>query len=1029
MAAAFCAEQDAHLPDPSYGFLDWFLRQYLYNHRIPSVWIRLPPHLGSPEETSGAFLNWRVDADPSLHHTALTTSGWIYEDHNVTKTFVICQKSVKVPEAALQVSKVTGIVRVEVRPSDTSTVGLPRCYVNGRQVWVSQIYNRSTIQDAVMKVDGNTQGYYECWVWVNSPLRLIKSNVLLYTRADTLIFSVTVADHSQYNPVLHDATFDTKASFLSHPCVDNFLKQLRESLTNASFHVTANNLYYSPEDQTDALLLHFHVEFEFIQGYMRLTEDEASGKVAAALKQLSDTPCRAISVKSTMGCYKETQKEQGESNMNLTWPATQGAVVLLPKELCVTEESDPVIRECLGDFVRGYHWGIRSGECTDHPLNVTRKLWQINQVASPSDPADLAALTAQGDSLTAADVHFVAQKINYLSHESLVWQNDLDYIVETLNNVMEAEDSVFGEVQRVLNTSSILMQAFENISLSVQLPRSRGDQPLRSDRKLVSVERLDLVPNSSIIGYQAYRKDEKKEDALLVKEEEEEEDEEEEEVVRTGSEASWKRSKVTIILPGNLTQQIAEETAILNGSKDGDTPGSKVQIMFAVYRNSKLFQDNISFPNHTVDGHIIQATYGGRNVAQLEHPVKIYFKMGSSRNYSKCVFWDFKKNEGHGGWSTAGCWSGGRHGDHWQCLCSHLTCFAQLVNFDEEGVGDMHMVILDVISLIGCLLSIVSLLLVLATFFLFQKWRRRLNNKILANLAFAILCSLVVFLAGIDQTLFPLVCRGVAVALHYFILASFGWMLVEAVHQYLKFVKVVGTYIPRFIWKASVCAWGMPFVPIIAVLVYDSTLYDSNREDKICWMSSTAFRYAFVPPLAITMTINIVLFVRIIHATTCGRVRVTSTLSERQLHLTQLRMVISVFFLLGFTWVFGLLTFWQPNLVFSYLFCISNTLQGFFIFLFYVFRERDSRRLWRDFLSVISKGSSASEAGNSFPTPRYSDQPSRPLNNSNSVSYNQHGDVCFNPRGPRWDVVRGSIRSARTVSTLTHSRNSMSPVE
>ena len=31
MAAAFCAEQDAHLPDPSYGFLDWFLRQYLYN--------------------------------------------------------------------------------------------------------------------------------------------------------------------------------------------------------------------------------------------------------------------------------------------------------------------------------------------------------------------------------------------------------------------------------------------------------------------------------------------------------------------------------------------------------------------------------------------------------------------------------------------------------------------------------------------------------------------------------------------------------------------------------------------------------------------------------------------------------------------------------------------------------------------------------------------------------------------------------------------------------------------------------------
>ena len=113
-----------------------------------------------------------------------------------------------------------------------------------------------------------------------------------------------------------------------------------------------------------------------------------------------------------------------------------------------------------------------------------------------------------------------------------------------------------------------------------------------------------------------------------------------------------------------------------------------------------------------------------------------------------------------------------------------------------------------------------------------------------------------------DQTWNNILCRGISVALHYFILATFGWMLVEAVHQYLKFVKVVGTYIPRFLWKASVCAWGLPILPILVVLVYDSTLYDyDNGSDghMICWMSSQAFIYTFLPPLIATMFIKTIL--------------------------------------------------------------------------------------------------------------------------------------------------------------------------
>ena len=139
------------------------------------------------------------------------------------------------------------------------------------------------------------------------------------------------------------------------------------------------------------------------------------------------------------------------------------------------------------------------------------------------------------------------------------------------------------------------------------------------------------------------------------------------------------------------------------------------QLVFVVYRNSKQFHDNSSFPNHTVDGHIIQAVYGSRSIAHLQEPVKIYFKTSRAGNSSMCVFWDFEMNDGRGGWSTEGCWSDGRHGDYVLCLCSHLTCFAHLVNFDEEIVGRVHEIILDTISIIGCVLSIISLLLVLVT--------------------------------------------------------------------------------------------------------------------------------------------------------------------------------------------------------------------------------------------------------------------------------------------------------------------------
>jgi len=79
---------------------------------------------------------------------------------------------------------------------------------------------------------------------------------------------------------------------------------------------------------------------------------------------------------------------------------------------------------------------------------------------------------------------------------------------------------------------------------------------------------------------------------------------------------------------------------------------------------------------------------------------------------------------------------------------------------------------------------------------------------VLVNLSVAMLCSSILFLVGIERVESYGGCIVVSVLLHYFILVSFMWMLVEGVLQYLRFVKVLGTYIPKFMIKSMIPAWG-----------------------------------------------------------------------------------------------------------------------------------------------------------------------------------------------------------------------------
>ena len=44
----------------------------------------------------------------------------------------------------------------------------------------------------------------------------------------------------------------------------------------------------------------------------------------------------------------------------------------------------------------------------------------------------------------------------------------------------------------------------------------------------------------------------------------------------------------------------------------------------------------------------------------------------------------------------------------------------------------------------------------------------------------------------------------------YFLLVYLSWTMVEALHIYLKLVKVFGSDVPHYMLKSAVFAWGVP---------------------------------------------------------------------------------------------------------------------------------------------------------------------------------------------------------------------------
>ncbi|XP_040891297.1 adhesion G-protein coupled receptor G2-like isoform X2 [Toxotes jaculatrix] len=335
-----------------------------------------------------------------------------------------------------------------------------------------------------------------------------------------------------------------------------------------------------------------------------------------------------------------------------------------------------------------------------------------------------------------------------------------------------------------------------------------------------------------------------------------------------------------------------------------------------------------------------------KSISGLQERVNITMNLTTAINDNQtvpiCVFYNFLSDE----YSNNGCLTLWVHGqDNITCSCDHLTYFGVLVVSEIPSPEDQE--ILTYISVIGCGLSLFSLVITVLLFFTNRKLRGDVSMRIHISLVFAlILLNLHFLLSQIVTEQSPSgVCLYIAISLHYSLLASFTWMALEGFHIYLLLVRVFNIYVRRYVLKLSVVGWGIPAVIVSLVAIIDIKSYrnfvlDPPNSTSICFVTGTAKTVTVVGALFLVFTSNVILIGMAIRRVLSLRQRTEGNIGTTKRDICTLLGVSTLF---GVAWGLAFFSFGYLNTTGLYLFCILNSLQGFFIFLWFVMSLRKNR--------------------------------------------------------------------------------------
>jgi len=504
-------------------------------------------------------------------------------------------------------------------------------------------------------------------------------------------------------------------------------------------------------------------------------------------------------------------------------------------------------------------------------------------------------------------------------------------LVNVTSNLMDTETEIIVDAQSKYETSKKLLLAVQK--LADEIPLNNGTKVYTAVRKNIGISISIINMRSSTTGVAV-------------------------EGFRT---SLFGYNNVTL---KNANKQVVPDTAIVHfflpPSLFKRVPSNISRISAFIYDNVKLFLTSKNLSNSAlVNSKVMSTSVKGVKFVDLppedELRSAFYPTNPTLIGSPKCVFWNFTLSD----WSKMGCRYAGEIAGFTRCRCNHFTNFAVLLSVGSVPLTKEKHLAINIITYIGCGISLAALFITLLTFLLFRKTLlTRSPPKVHLCLSISMSCILVALIIGMNAK-HKAICQAASLFIHYSVISSFLWMGAEAYNLYLHFVKIFNAHRDHLLRNMMLICWGIP-VLIVGITAGATKLenYTSRAgSELICMINGIPFYVTYLAPILVIITANFIVMIL-----TFRKVFEKSAATKKnQLDASKrLRIIVSCSVLMGVTWILGVFAIGELTFTFQLLFTIFNSLQGLFIFIFYCAMNKEAVVEWKRVFGIAASESSSS---------------------------------------------------------------------
>ncbi|CAH1974577.1 unnamed protein product [Acanthoscelides obtectus] len=807
------------------------------------------------------------------------------------------------------------------------------CYTDATKALKSRVSIKRVFQDdrhvpfAVYELKlEKYMGMYWCEAFkIGTTGEVVKSNsVIAYKKKEGNEYALKIF----VNETCTGCTMDKDVEDLIPDEIPKIFRHIRCELRVMKVHLYPNG--------TMDLLLHISTgrRREIIKEYYDLRDKLYSKRRSKVT---------VISFKSAEYCLPSSSW----AGKKLTWPLTKIDETKLPDEPCLLSNGLPNSRTCKGSFIEGADWGESSEFCTESILPSPAAEYMrsiIEQNITNEVLNNITDIMTEDNDIGVLGVYYVAQVLKKVSEEnsSLAKQ-----VADLTDGLMSVNSTYLKAAQEHMNVTDDVLDAVETIFVQADTRQLVAEVDISE----VVDPKMFIYQMNNFITYKTIPLESNVTGIILY-----------------GNARNNNFTVGTILRNQSFDDIIYEESLILatyvpdDIITDIERTGSNFSLIITIFLNDTLFVKTNESDTRKPFGPVINVAIP-EYTSYLASPIPILFKSTDTNVAPECAFWDYgkKTRRRKGVWSNLGGTINTfeNSSDFHICYFSHLTHFALLIASKTEvdhTITNTTEYNLETINLVADVFTTIGLLGIFLTAIIFQNWRSKPGTKILLNICFAITLEISMMVLSNWKSLVKsdTGCKMFGFLLHYAVLSKFTWLLVYAILQYIRFVRVLGPYPSNILLKACILGWGFPLIPTVATYVSLSGTYSINHFGY-CYPQNLSLFIGVLLPIVVIILVNFVIFCKVMYEVFHSNIETNNSKMKDSCRL-QIQLATLLFFVLGVPTVFILVANWITvrwlRVALIYIYSITSNLEGFILFLFYVVFNGETRRRWRQYYNT-----------------------------------------------------------------------------